>query len=98
MHTKRMNPAGEVPVLLRKRFAPEYCSQAWCKFFECLSSYPIIPQSLTDAAKQHGDAPIPFNSVHLCEAPGAFVSATNHFIKTRCTKIEVSVSLLMFQT
>jgi cap2 methyltransferase len=95
-HTKRMNPMGGVMNMLRKRFDPEYCSQAWCKFYECLSSFHIVPQVITEASQQACGNKIPFHSVHLCEAPGAFISATNHFLRTKFPHIQVKLKSLFF--
>lgn len=46
----------------------ELCTQAWVKFYEVLSSFKIVPD--TD-----------FCSLHLCEAPGAFIAALNHYLQ-----------------
>lgn len=65
-HTKRMNPAGTVAQTLRKTAKPELLTQAWEKFHECFHTFQLGPK-----AKD-------FNTVHLCEAPGAFVTSLNH--------------------
>ncbi len=51
-----------------------FSSQAFCKMIEILETF--------------GDVVVPkgektFRSFHLCEAPGAFIVALNHFIKTK---------------
>lgn len=46
-------------------------SNAWLKMYELLSSYNIIPNRSS------------ITTLHLCEAPGTFVSCFNHFIYTR---------------
>lgn len=70
-HTRDVNIAGKVVPHLRFKIRPELCTQAWCKFYEILCSFPLLPlgQSFTS-----------LNSVHLCEAPGAFVAALNHYL------------------
>lgn len=68
-HTCYMNYAAKVLPELRQRFNPELCTQAWCKFYEILSSYPLVD---IDSDK--------INSVHLCEAPGAFIASLNHYL------------------
>lgn len=68
-HTTFMNLAGNVNSELRQTVRPELCTQAWCKFYEMVSSYDLVDlQNDT------------FNSVHLCEAPGAFITSLNHYL------------------
>ena len=55
----------------REASRPEMLTQAWCKFTECVNRYDLVEGSA-------------LNSVHLCEAPGAFVAALNHHIQSRC--------------
>ena len=50
------------------------CTQAWCKFHEVLGTYPSIAE--LSAARE-------LNTVHLCEAPGAFIASLNHFLVCR---------------
>ncbi|KAJ6634149.1 Cap-specific mRNA (nucleoside-2'-O-)-methyltransferase 2 [Pseudolycoriella hygida] len=53
---------------LRNEVNAEFVTREWCKLYECLSAYRIVtPQA-------------EFNSVHLCEAPGAFVASLNHYV------------------
>lgn len=65
-HTKKLNPAGTIPQELRKVAQPELLTQAWEKFHECFHTFNLGPRSRD------------FNSVHLCEAPGAFITSLNH--------------------
>lgn len=67
-HTRRQNPAGSVLGHVRRVAAPELLTQAWCKFIEILDKLQPLPKAN-------------LRSVHLCEAPGAFVSALNHHIQ-----------------
>ena len=53
--------------------------QAWSKLQEILWTFKVVPETA-----------IKFNSVHLCEAPGAFVASLNHFLKTHRTDCEWS--------
>ncbi|XP_061169599.1 cap-specific mRNA (nucleoside-2'-O-)-methyltransferase 2-like [Saccostrea echinata] len=68
-HTKFMNIAGSVISTVKQVIRPELCTQAWCKFYEILSAYPLIHHNV-----------INLNTVHLCEAPGAFVTSLNHYL------------------
>ena len=70
-HTRNQNPAGFVTTEVRNVANPELLTQAWCKFTEILWKFPfLVPESSQD-----------FQSLHLCEAPGAFITALNHFIR-----------------
>ncbi|NXD25122.1 CMTR2 methyltransferase, partial [Spelaeornis formosus] len=73
-HTSFTNKAGKIISHVKKSVNAELCTQAWCKFHEILCSFPLLP----DEALQDGE----LNSVHLCEAPGAFIASLNHFLKS----------------
>ncbi|XP_059151481.1 cap-specific mRNA (nucleoside-2'-O-)-methyltransferase 2-like [Physella acuta] len=66
-HTTKCNLAALV-IPFVKELGVELCTQAWVKFYEILSNFPVCPQES-------------FLSLHLCEAPGAFVTALNHFLQ-----------------
>ena len=82
-HTRNQNPAGFVISAVRKRANPELVTQAWCKFTEILNRFPTLVST-----SAHTDES--FKTLHLCEAPGAFITALNHFIKLK--RISVSWS------
>uniref|UniRef100_T1IVL2 Cap-specific mRNA (nucleoside-2'-O-)-methyltransferase 2 n=1 Tax=Strigamia maritima TaxID=126957 RepID=T1IVL2_STRMM len=71
-HTQSLNPAGSIVPNLKRRCKPELCTQAWAKCFEIMSNYEI------DFFSEFC-----LNTIHLCEAPGAFITALNHFIYSR---------------
>ncbi|NXD01815.1 CMTR2 methyltransferase, partial [Certhia familiaris] len=73
-HTSFTNKAGKIISHVKKSVNAELCTQAWCKFHEILCSFPLLPEE----ALQDGE----LNSVHLCEAPGAFIASLNHFLKS----------------
>ena len=73
-HTRRAHKAGLVVKHLREKLQVEMCTQAWAKFHEILHSFDLVP----DNAQQSGK----FRTVHLCEAPGAFVACLNHLLKS----------------
>ncbi|XP_010224080.1 PREDICTED: cap-specific mRNA (nucleoside-2'-O-)-methyltransferase 2 [Tinamus guttatus] len=73
-HTSLTNRAGKIIPHVKKWVNAELCTQAWCKFHEILCSFPLLPAE----ALQDGE----LNSVHLCEAPGAFIASLNHYLKS----------------
>lgn len=85
-HTRRRNPAGEVCWKIRCLVNPEFLTQAWTKFYECACSYNIIPDEAVSEGKMV--------SLHLCEAPGAFITSLNHYLKLNYEHIEVSLLFL----
>lgn len=66
-HTNRRDPSGEISWRLKNETKAEFVTVAWCKIFECLHRFPLITQPV-------------INSLHLCEAPGAFIAALNHYL------------------
>ncbi|XP_061400682.1 cap-specific mRNA (nucleoside-2'-O-)-methyltransferase 2-like, partial [Musca vetustissima] len=76
-HTRRKDPAGEIPWRLKSEMKAEFVTIAWCKLFECLNRFPELVKGPQ------------VNSLHLCEAPGAFIAALNHYIYTRFKPDEV---------
>ncbi|XP_075990070.1 cap methyltransferase 2 [Anticarsia gemmatalis] len=79
-HTRRRNPAGEVGWKIRCLVNPEFLTQAWTKFYECACTYSVIPTEATMERKMV--------SLHLCEAPGAFITSLNHYLKSNHQGIE----------
>ncbi|XP_037371984.1 cap-specific mRNA (nucleoside-2'-O-)-methyltransferase 2 [Talpa occidentalis] len=73
-HTAFTNKAGKIISHVRKSVNAELCTQAWCKFHEILCSFPLIPQDAFQDGK--------LNTLHLCEAPGAFIASLNHYLKS----------------
>ena len=68
-HTQRTNRSGQVIHHIRHHCRPELCTQAWCKFHEIVAQYQLIPTH----------EPV-INTLHLCEAPGAFITSLNHYL------------------
>lgn len=76
LHTKLRNIAKNVMTRLRIDIEPELLTQAWCKFYEIVSSFPLVPLDHINSNNKC------FTSIHLCEAPGAFITSLNHWLKT----------------
>jgi hypothetical protein len=75
---------GEVVPTIVEKYKPELCTTAWCKFFEILKTFPRILQTCFDMSsdgRMHTQI-APLRTVHLCEAPGAFICALNHVLQT----------------
>ena len=63
---------GKLARLLETKFHIENVSQAWIKMWEMLTDCEIVQPGITH-----------YNSFHLCEAPGMFIMALNHFLHTK---------------
>ncbi|XP_077993177.1 cap-specific mRNA (nucleoside-2'-O-)-methyltransferase 2-like [Glandiceps talaboti] len=79
-HTMFTNKAGRVVPHIRADYKPELCTQAWCKFREIVGTFDVIPELAVQSRE--------LNTVHLCEAPGAFITSLNHYIKTN-VKVDI---------
>lgn len=77
-HTRHRNPAQQILQYLKSDIRAEFVTQAFAKFFECVSAYPMV-RNFQQV----------FQSVHLCEAPGAFICALNHYLKLHHPEVEV---------
>ncbi|XP_064462866.1 cap-specific mRNA (nucleoside-2'-O-)-methyltransferase 2-like [Ornithodoros turicata] len=69
-HTAWTNRAGYVLAQVRRAANPTLLTQAWCKFYEILHEFGVAEAE-------------PLRSFHLCEAPGAFISALQHYLEER---------------
>lgn len=70
-YTKLRDPSTAVLNKLRYEYNLEFQTQAWCKFYEILSNFPKLIENDSDSN---------LISLHLCEAPGAFVCSLNHYL------------------
>lgn len=78
-HTRNRNPAQQILSHLKSEIGGEFVTQAFAKFYECVSAYPMV--------NNVGEV---YQSIHLCEAPGAFIASLNHFLKLNHPASEVS--------
>ena len=51
--------------------------KAWCKFTEILNEFKLLARAMDTSTGKEA-----FRSCHLCEAPGAFITALNHHLQT----------------
>ncbi|KAI4459466.1 hypothetical protein MML48_6g00013730 [Holotrichia oblita] len=79
-HTKYRDPSTSIISAIKHTFKAELVTQAWCKFYECVSEFPIVSKNAIEQGQ--------LNSVHICEAPGAFICALNHYIKTQIPEVQ----------
>jgi 23S rRNA U2552 (ribose-2'-O)-methylase RlmE/FtsJ len=75
------NRADKVKFKLRGEFRVEMATIAWAKMFESLGFCQLLPPEDRLPVSSGMLRPAVF-TVHLCEAPGAFIAATNHYMKT----------------
>lgn len=76
-HTANINKASYVIKFIKEKIQPEILTQAWCKFYEILSNFNLLPSKTS------------IQTLHICEAPGAFISALNYYL---CLNLPVDVS------
>jgi hypothetical protein len=72
-HTAYMNHASMIVPYLREHIHVELGTQAWAKMYEILVRFDLI-SCIDDST---------CTSLHLCEAPGGFISALNHYLVTQ---------------
>ncbi|XP_065353011.1 cap-specific mRNA (nucleoside-2'-O-)-methyltransferase 2 [Cloeon dipterum] len=70
-HTNSTYLGGKVQWRVQKACKPELLTQAWLKFYQILKTFDVV----TNAGSEE------FSSLHLCEAPGAFITSLNHFLQ-----------------
>lgn len=76
-HTSGRRLSNATPAMLRKRISAEMLTTAWCKMYEMIEDFDL----LYPHGPQRREAK-PLFSLHLCEAPGGFIAATNHWLRT----------------
>ena len=77
-HTAYLNLSSTIVPHLREQLNVELGTQAWGKIYEILVQFNLIPYP-PDQGK--------WISLHLCEAPGAFISGLNHYLTTQSTSL-----------
>jgi hypothetical protein len=77
-HTSNTSLSYRLVPELRRTVQPELCTVAWTKMYELLSAFPALLPRLNLLTR-------PISTLHLCEAPGAFVCALNHYLRAKAT-------------
>lgn len=67
--------------IIRKKYCGEMVTNAWIKMYEILNIYDDLLLIKTQNKPT-------IKTFHLCEAPGAFIAATNHYLTTRNIKLD----------
>ena len=87
-----MNRASTVVSQSEQRGGVELCSNGWTKMLEIIVTFDLLPASLEHLPEgstvmgTSEDRQPTIGTVSLGEAPGAFVSAIHHFMRThRCS-------------
>ena len=73
----RLCPYGKIKVMLDRKYQLEIVTNAWIKLYEILIHVPDILPSAQKSVK----------TFHICDAPGAFISAMNYYVQKH-TKIK----------
>ncbi|EKX39952.1 hypothetical protein GUITHDRAFT_113944 [Guillardia theta CCMP2712] len=81
-HTTSMDPYGLLVNTIRDQYDAEMCSHAWVKMFHISTAYPELI-SPSNVAVEGTSNSRQLSSLHVCEAPGGFIAALNHLLKTR---------------
>jgi cap2 methyltransferase len=72
-HTRSISKSSYIKTKLFIQLDPELLTEDWCKFYEIATYFNLIPLA---SVFTHS-----FNSVHLCETSGSFITSLNHYMK-----------------
>ncbi|KAI2809694.1 Methylcrotonoyl-CoA carboxylase beta chain, mitochondrial [Blomia tropicalis] len=81
-HTELTEISSQIKKVIIQRFltTPPILTRAWIKFYDILSSFPLFSCKDCDS----------ICVMFLCEAPGAFVNAANHYIRTNYCNVKMN--------
>lgn len=77
-HTNRTDLTSFVLKKLRAKIQNELLTRAWCKLTEIIMSFPVLNLK-SESEKDLNEV----SALFLCEAPGSFVHALNHYIQSK---------------
>lgn len=66
--TNSINCNKNLKHIIKSKYNGEIVTNAWLKMYEILDHFPNLTKAVS------------INSFHICEAPGAFISALNHYL------------------
>jgi 23S rRNA U2552 (ribose-2'-O)-methylase RlmE/FtsJ len=66
------NKSSNLSAYIASNYNTGKISQAWLKMYEILEKFDLLDKSVDK-----------IRTFHICEAPGNFIAATNHYIKTK---------------
>lgn len=79
--TQYLDPYQGLKFLLKSQFKAEMVTNAWLKMYEIIHLFPqLIPKGAQINQR--------IKTFHICEAPGAFVSAINHYTSTKSINLD----------
>lgn len=81
-HTNFTNICSNLAWECKRKLNAELCTKAWLKFCTIINTFDVIKQQNETCGEQG------LTSVHLCEAPGAFVTCLNHHLVTKFPHIK----------
>ena len=75
--TNKLDEYDKLKLILKRQYHAEMVTNAWIKMYEILNMFPsVIPNNKN------------IKTFHLCEAPGAFISALNHYLSNRNQQLD----------
>jgi len=80
LHTSTHHKCGFITKVLRQKAKGELVTQAWAKFSTILHTFELMPEQMDKGDK--------VSTLHLCEAPGAFITCLNHFLSTNYNGVQ----------
>lgn len=83
LHTRSRNPCQGIVAKLKNEVNAEFVTQAFCKFYEIVHCYKLVDPKVCGEQLM---------SLHLCEAPGAFITSLNHYLQLKFPNLKVKVN------
>jgi hypothetical protein len=78
--TNKLDIFRNIKNILKREYNIQMATNAWIKMYEILNLFPDIIQKLSTDSEKNISL---FKTFHLCEAPGAFISAIDHYLSDK---------------